>query len=835
MDFNNELKDLFDNTVDKDTNVQIENINKCVDMVFSYISQGYQQSRESIQYAINQLERVPRKAMVILLYRAMDFIRSISKRFHTNNSPSLEYFDQNVSKQLFDLLLAKISSETSGLINITQAKPGICQKLNLSERKKIVGYSVDFVHTLGLRTSWNRDIINFLAMTQVIMHSICQNDKIMDLFFNWNGNILDRLNTSSQFQTARDFAESLIIVGHQEGFIAEAYLDASRAYIGGGNALAGLLYLNIALLDLCSRSEIRQELAFDIVWQILKIMRVAYVNNQSFIDELLIIYEKLNMDDYHTLSIYYTAFTIGVAFDADATANKIEIFLNKKREAIFKNMQHSAVPWYTLFKSIQRCGGSDDYPMIQYMTNLMRKELIKNENEELVNICENKGNQTKLLLEELVKLDSTRNSKDFGYASNRALLLAENVLDSAFVSENVAEYILAMRPKSDFSFAMPEKQQEAMFKKVDVVEPDGEKCKLPYGETSKLIWLLQAENSDCIMWIGHGTSNVFRMTLLSNMYKFDELQTLNTIDANKLQKDFFCKIKFDRTDSSGFPKDQTELEKETEQIYTGVQACSLSIPNIANRVFFVKDLKFAAIPHQLIIDERSNMFVGETHPTANVISTEFLIKSNFNDPLPKSFSKSYWSPLNKETTFAIVRDSLNDTFKKYKFSVDDNDEPIQPLHADLNVICVHGSDNISETEWFYAGGAPLVNSDRLIDVGKVLVLFTCHSGSCTYQHFDNAMHTIVKRYLRMGYSSVVAPMWSLNIEILPIWLDTFMNVLNAGKYVVDAVYQANMKVKEQFVSPAAWACLHLFGNPYTQIADEPILSVTEGSGYPNNV
>lgn len=827
MDFKKQLKDLFDNTVDKGTDIQIENINKCVDMVFGYISQGYPQSRECIQYVINQLERVPRKALVILAYRAMDFIRNISRKFCTNKSPSLEYFNQDVNEQLFDRLLGKISPETSGELNITQLKPEIAEKLSLDERKKIVGYNVDSVQVLGLKTSWNSDIINFLAMMQAVMYSICKKDKIMDLFFNWNGNILDRLNTSSQCQSARDFAESLIIIGHQEGFIAEAYFDASRAYTGGGNALAGLLYLNISLLDLDNRTEVRQELAFNIVWQMLKIIRVVHINKQLFIDELLQIYEALNMDDYNTLSIYHTAFTIRVALDANAAAEKIENFLNKKREAIFKNMQHSAVPWYTLFKAIQLCGGSDDYPMIQHMKKLMRTEIIKNGNEKLVNLCENNGNQTHLLIEELVKLDSSRSPKDFGYASKKALLLAENVLENAVASENAEEYILAMRPKSDLSFTMLEKRQDDVFKKVDVVDPKGEKYKLPYVETDKLIWLLQAEHSDCIMWIGLGTSKVFRMTLLGCMYKFDELQALNTIDANKLQKEIFCKIKFIRTDSSGFPKDKTEIEKETEQIYTSVQACSLSVPNVVSRIFFVKDLKFAAIPHQLIIDERSNMFVGEICPTANIISTEFLIKSNFNAPLPKAFSKSYWSPLNKEVTFAIVRSSLKDLFEKYNFSVDDNDEPTQPLHADLNIICVHGSDNISETEWFYAGGAPLVNSDRVIGAGKVLVLFTCHSGSFTYQYFDNAMHTIVKRYLRMGYSSVIAPMWSLNIEILPIWLDTFMSVLNAGKYVVDAVYQANMKVKKQFISPAAWACLHLFGNPYTQIADEPILSVTE--------
>lgn len=79
----------------------------------------------------------------------------------------------------------------------------------------------------------------------------------------------------------------------------------------------------------------------------------------------------------------------------------------------------------------------------------------------------------------------------------------------------------------------------------------------------------------------------------------------------------------------------------------------------------------------------------------------------------------------------------------------------------------------------------------------------------------------------MGYSSVVAPMWSLNVDIIPIWLPVFMQIIDAEGYVVDAVYKANMEVNKQFITPSAWACLHLFGNPYLKIADEPVLSVNE--------
>ena len=85
----------------------------------------------------------------------------------------------------------------------------------------------------------------------------------------------------------------------------------------------------------------------------------------------------------------------------------------------------------------------------------------------------------------------------------------------------------------------------------------------------------------------------------------------------------------------------------------------------------------------------------------------------------------------------------------------------------------------------------------------------------------------------MGYSAVVAPAWSLNVDIIPVWLPEFMAVIVSGEYVVDAVYKANMKVKEQFITPSAWACLHLFGNPYMKIEDQPILSIIENEGEEN--
>ena len=829
MAFNDDIKTLIDASVDQPTEIQIDHVEKCVVMIYHHVINGYQQSRECIQFSIGQLERVHMIAVVKMILMALDSIDRLASRFSKSSSPSLAYYNVKTDEQVIDQLMKRIQPDISGMQDLSQLKPEISQKLTLEERRQLVCHCVDIVQTLGLRTNWDGGIIIGQTILMTIMYSICKFDNVMDLFFIWNNNISDRLNTSSQRQLARDYGENLLMIGYQEGMIAEAYFCASRAYIGAKHVLGGLLYLNVALLDLQTRNEVQKEMAFEIIWQILKIMRDANFHKQDFIDKLLKMYDGLGMDDYKTLSVYHTAFGIELYGDIEDTAKRIEAFLCDKRDVVYSNMEHSAVPWYTLIRSLRQLGAIGKYPVMDSLEGIMKAIMLQNGNENIVRFYDEKEDKSALLMEELAKLETTRNPEDIGLDSHNALVLATDVLEKAVADSKPADFILAMRPKSDFSFAMTDKKLESDFKKVDVVDPKAEECNLPYGEIDSLAWLLQTEKSDCVMWIGKGNSNVFRMTLLGNMYKFDELSAISAVDADKLQKETISKLVFSQTErdrsNTIYTKNELELKSEAEQIYLQMKECTVAVPNIVNRIFFVKDMALSAIPHQLMIDERTGKFVGESCPSANVISTEFLIKSNFNDPLPKGYNKSYWSPLNKETTFWGIKEGLKQVFEDYQFDVDDNDEPAVPLHADLNIVCAHGADNISDSEWFYAGGTPIVNSKRAIGPGKVLVLFVCHSGSITHQYYDHTMHTIIKRYLRMGYSSVVAPMWSLNTEITKIWLPVFMEKVDAGGYVVDAVFQANMEVKKLFITPSAWACLHLFGNPYVKIADKPILFV----------
>ena len=74
-------------------------------------------------------------------------------------------------------------------------------------------------------------------------------------------------------------------------------------------------------------------------------------------------------------------------------------------------------------------------------------------------------------------------------------------------------------------------------------------------------------------------------------------------------------------------------------------------------------------------------------------------------------------------------------------------------------------------------------------------------------------------FFSLGYSSIIAPMWALPIEIFNIWIPVFLACLHNGSYVADALFNANMVVKGAYADPTAWACMHLFGNPYLMKED----------------
>ena len=598
---------------------------------------------------------------------------------------------------------------------------------------------------------------------------------MLDLFFYSYYNVIDRLNTSGMMQLSRDFAESLIKIGYRENLRAEGYWGASRAYSGCHHIVAGLLYYNITLSYLNDTTlYIPQRLMFDMVWQMVKLMRETRAISNKVLPELEDIVRRLHVCSYDELSFFHTVFSSRLMADDESVIQDATSFLDSRREDIFKNLEHSAVPWFSLINGMRKIYPKGDFTGLALYEQAFSQVMEKKGNQLIRAIYDETKDPTVFLKEYLVKMADTRNVEDYGKDSSILQILAQKVIKKAANETNQSDFLLGMRVRSDFSFVMEDTKVETPYRPVIVEDVKGEDFHIPYLSETLLHKIMDVEKEVVVMWIGRDEDRHYRrLMLLNNGFAYDVVSELEKVDVKQLNNDVISKQKYcnSMTDKNGqgYCKSEYELKQEGEDLRKLMYPCRLSIPNVVKRLLIVKDMELSGLPHQLLIDERENQFVGELLPSVNIISTELFIKTNFYNNLKQDFSKTFWSPEESgEFTFQDIKGRLNEILEKYQFYINGQLVPDVPLCSDMNVVCAHGGRDISESEWFYANDNPIVETYKVVGNGKLLVLFVCHSGSITYKAYDHSMHTIVKRYLRMGYSAVVAPMWSLPTR-LPAW------------------------------------------------------------------
>ena len=800
----------------------------------AYIHDDYQKSLAIMQNAIRQLERVNDLAETVMLSMAGNDINSLSSRFSTEPSSSLEVVDIPWDETVIRKVMEKFMASTSQPMPLDIPDLKTASLFTSAECRQYISYGLDCISRYGLHTSWDKNTIDFVTILMFMMYAFCKQENTLDLLFNGYYNIIDRFNTSGKHQLARDFAENLIKISYREDMRADGYYAASRAYTGCHHGVAGLLYLNIALSYLKENTApIPQRLAFEMVWQMVKLMRETMKVSKKELTLLESIIRKLHVRAYDELSFFHTVLSLRLMIGDETVVQDTASYLDSRREDVFSNLEHSAIPWSTLINGMHKYIPQGDYTGLALYEQAFSQVIEDKGNQLIRDIYDDTKDMTAYLKEYLVKMGETRNVDDYGKDSVMLQMLAKKVIKKASNDNNLSDFLLGMRVRSDFSFVMAETKVTSSYRPVAVEEINGEDYQVPYTSESLLHNLMDMEKEDAVMWIGKDTDAHYRrLTLLNKGYAFDNVQTLDTVEAQKLQDSIISKLAYKNSimpeHGPVYYKSGDELEQEGEALHNAMSQCQLSVPNVAKRLLLVKDLKMAGLPHQLLIDERTGHFIGEQLPTANIISTELFIKTNFDNNLPKGFTKTFWSPDESgEFTFLDIKGRLDETLVKHHFSVNGQLVPDTPISSDMTIVCAHGGSDISETEWFYANDKPIVQTSRVVGTGKFLILFVCHSGSITYKDYDRSMHTIVKRYLRMGYSAVVAPMWSLATIILPTWLKTFMELMENGSYVIDAVYKANMAVKQEFIAPSAWACLHLFGNPYLKVCNTPSLRMVD--------
>lgn len=372
----------MDACIDAGVDSAIHHVKQCYNLLIPYIETSYNNSRDTIQFCIDQFQRINLYSGAIQMGITMGNLRTVTPLFSDQHSPSLKYSNMQWSVAEINSFFKKNTLFLSGEHVLSTLYPQIAESLTKDERRKMASYIIDSVQHYGLKTSWNKTMIENHTVLCSILYSICKKDDVMDLFFSFYYNILDRLNLTGEHQLARDFAENLLIIGYNENLLAESYFGACRTYTLANNPIAGLLYMNITLTNLRQRKNaIPKRLAFEILWQMLKIMRGLKLPSETNVTFLSEEFEKLGCTDYDKLSFYHTAFTIRIYSQKEKIVNKILDFLNENREIFFKNIEHSAMPWFSLFNTLHSLFPNANYSGLEFYENVVQQTLEEEGNE----------------------------------------------------------------------------------------------------------------------------------------------------------------------------------------------------------------------------------------------------------------------------------------------------------------------------------------------------------------------------------------------------------------------------------------------------------------------
>ncbi|OWV24799.1 hypothetical protein B7988_13995 [Fibrobacter sp. UWB1] len=766
-----------------------------------------------------------------LEYQLCQFEHLLDQLLNTikaEDDPNLNNFFQtkNVTGYDFQSIRSKLKrDETKCLHEVTSA---LTNSLNREEKEKLFLQSIYTVLYHGELLNESEKLINGTLNLLFYNRSIAleYKDELLPYFYHSMFNTIDRIQKTGLPQDARDLAEELLVCGYKDDMLHYAYLEKMRLFATQYNIIASLLFANSLMYSLKDKKTCPKQFYLEMLLSILRMYRAVAVVNKKHamnVDRIKVCFESLKESSKGKISFYLTYYSLRIYYLDKSIELEIEDFVDKNIDEIKKDPANAAVSYYSLIANIAKVKKGKISPRLKKNLGILQSITpAKQKDSFLINII-NKTNTFDSLKKYLKKLYATRHIEDYNKDCLYATVLARQMLPESFQEKSVVKMLLAMSVLNDFSFV---RQMESQIDKIGPLSFFQEKpveINGLYEDEKKIASYFENVKDDSFIWIAEGEQGTYITTEYNQNFEFVFLENVCSADFRASKTSIQSKLEFKTYDEVFHCcKEITTFESEADVIIQGLRASYFDFPH-AQRLMFAKDSSYAFYPHQLFFNPKTNRLYAENCPTANFISTEFFLQNIGKRKINGLLTKAFWCPKALDMALEQSYSHLSNILENFKIEVyaeksQLNDYyPIKPLNSSINILCAHGNEKGKDAYCFSAGDVKFSNLNKIVGKGELLILFVCHSGSMDNSNFDNAIHTMIKTFIRAGYQTVIAPMWALSTEILPNWLETFMTRFEEGDFVVDALYKANMAVKEKYPTPSAWANLHLFGNPYLHV------------------
>lgn len=772
---------------------------------------------------LSTLEDNDRKSISYSLFVFFDLFEKLTK---SNNVYKL---DQSVTK-------AEITDESnSKFLKLLEESLKINNQLRISdfefppndltelEIKEIISLQISIIQESAKEIDWNEEQSDNIMLQLPILRHLLVKLNNPELFYFIIGIFIDRLNSSEFYQAARDVSEEIIISSFNDGYPQFGFFNAYRCYSGQGSAQAALLYANISMnFALKNKEGISDKYLQELIWQSIK-----YFRNTGLYLYAVKIYKSIpktiEFSGYHRRSIDHSYFTSLIPIEEERLPDLLLDYLNKERENIFSGGVHESLPWLITLYNVKRLFPKANFTNtgLGYYINIFELIVPKESISNFKNIID--GNSSSLkeqLKKSLIKLNETRNKSDIVYDNDMSLKIANRIIEDGFAKKDSEAILLAMMLKSDFSLIFKSKDsfEFAPFK---LPTAELENFNNIYSERDKIENEISKDEFQSTIWLAETEGKIFQLTFRNKIFQYFELPEWDWQKFKSLSNgDYFSNFSFDDTikDKGGVRNVYEEEHiEQAEKINSEISFCKLNIDDDTESIFFIKDMELANFPHNLFLNQNGD-FLHLNKPITNILSTEWYLSVDKSTVINKSYSKSIWIPKDEgDFTLNQLYAKIEDTLIKNNFDIHTKLEKDSSTTSYLNIICSHGAKDIAEKQIIYPSEKPLLNLNKVIGKGEILIFLICHSGSYKSELFRNNITSLVKTYIEKGYKAIIAPFWGLHINVPEIWLPEFLNSFNSGDSIDISLFKANKRVYDKYPTPAAWCAMHLYGNPNLKV------------------
>lgn len=816
-----------------DRNLSLETVNesnekeaeiiRLINEITDEIISSYESQSKHIAHLLSVYERHNLKSISYLLF----IFQELYARFLKLNivDADLTVLDREVNDDKMLKLQEKVFIAFSK-VGIKQVQLSDNFDLDLSEndKKDYIRVMNFLMNGIANKDTLSEDDIENVMLNLTFARSILRSLGQPELFYFFIGTFFDSLYKDENYQLSRDIAEACLLCGHKDGLEDLAYFQAFKAYANTGSAIPALHY------GICSlKASLSKGFAYDhhvrnLIWGLVKFYRDIELYPWA-IKTFETKPKGLKFPSYDEHSLAHTNFLTHLLLRNESLPYAISEYLDRHREDIIGGGESEVLPWlhtlrmivYTYPESLSGIDSCKSY--IEIFSRIVSPERLKKYQD--IATGSSLDNLITHLKKSLVKLASTRNEIDFATDNTFARMISNSLIQKSFKKSSSEGYLYSMIINSDYSLRFKSKESTS----VADIKSLRANFSEAYYTPQEIIDFIKQLNNHSIVWLGSNEGYVLPLVYKEGGFIFCN----NSMYPNDGLKKWFAgnvdtlPLEHDKIIAGGLKanKDVADFMKEEQELSESLSFTSLENDDLRN-ILVVKDYELSQFPHNLMTNSKREFYASKT-PIMNIMSLEWLIdRTKSGHKELETLTKGIWIPTEVgDFTLNYLYSYIETTLSKNGFAEEKKLLPSKPLDNDINIIAAHGDQSINTFPALYAKGVTesfsIVKLNRIIGPGKILILFVCHSGSMRPDFLRNRIATMIRDYLKAGYEAIIAPFWALDISIPKYWLPQFLESIEKGKTVMDAVFDGNMKVKEVFPTPKAYACLHAYGNPFFKL------------------